>query len=475
MNALADRQPVELPAGNPTIRSFDATGRFWVTTQNARGVVAQVPTFDGTFVTDPVLVAQSADDFAQIIHQTPLAVLRPGSVDDVLKMVRFARQHSLRLAGRGNGHTAFGQSQVEAGVVIDLSSLNQIHTIAADHAIVDAGVVWRDLLLATTAAGLTPPVLTDYTLSVGGVSGRSYQHGAQVDNVLELQVVTAEGRLVTCSETKRKDLFDAVLAGLGQCAIIVRATIRLIPAKERAQTHRLFYADAPSMLADLRYLVRQKRFDYLRGNVVPSPDASKAFSFFIEATSFYTVPADKPADPLAGVRSLAGLNQLEDQPYFDFTDVVVQLYTALDAAGLGDFAHPWLDLFVPDSQVDAFALQTITTLDPATFLPGSLILFYPFVRSQLKRPLFRVPAEETFFLFDILRSVPPDSVTINAVLNQNRDFYRQNRSLGGTFYPISAVPLESTDWQRHFGPAWPQLMRAKNQYDPDAILPFLGR
>src|ERR1044071_5828654 len=143
-----------------------------------------------------------------------------------------------------------------------MTTLNQIHSVSNDRAVLDAGVVWRDLLLTTVPMGLTPPVLTDYTrltiagtLSVGGVSGRSYIHGAQVDNVIELQVVTGEGELVTCSESENRSLFEAALAGLGLCAGIVRATVRLIPARERARKQRFFYPDAPSMLADLRFLI----------------------------------------------------------------------------------------------------------------------------------------------------------------------------------------------------------------------------
>lgn len=499
MNAPFEVERMVIPTGDRTIYNFDPTGRFYVTTKDTKGAVHSVPSFDGTLVTDPVLLAPVADDFGHIVHRTPLALLRPGSTDDVINMVRFAGEHGLKLAGRGHGHSAFGQSQVEDGIVIDLSSLNQIHHIGSDYAVVDAGVVWRDLLRATNAVGLTPPVLTDYTrltvggtLSVGGVSGRSYQHGTQVDNVLELLVVTGEGQLVTCSETERKDLFDMVLAGLGQCAIIVRATIRLIPAKDRARTHRLFYPDAPSMLADLRYLVRKERFDYVRGNITPTPDEStdasdqpdvlmdssgestKAFVYFIEATSFYTAPDELPADPLAGLRFLPEPKQVEDRTYFDFTDIVVQLFTALDEAGLGQFAHPWLDLLVPDSQIDDFASQTINQLDPADFLPGSLLLLYPFVRSKVGRPLFRAPDEAQFFLFDILRTVPSDPAAVKAVLEQNRHFYEQNRARGGSVYTISAVPLDADDWQRHFGPVWEQLVRTKQQYDPDGLLPLFG-
>ncbi|MDQ3806205.1 MAG: FAD-binding protein [Acidobacteriota bacterium] len=454
------------------VLGFDLTSRSWVTEASAGGDFSQLPPLDGTLSTDPASLAAAADDFGHLVHRTPVAVLRPGSVEDVARMVRFAREHGIRVAGRGKGHTAFGQSQADAGVVIDMSTLNQIHSIAPDRAVVDAGVVWRDLLLATTPAGLTPPVLTDYTrltvggtLSVGGVSGRSYRHGAQVDNVLELQVVTGEGHLVTCSEAENRKLFEATLAGLGLCAIIVRATIRLVPAGERAQTLRFFYPDAPAMLADLRFLIAAERFDHIRGMSVTTP---AGFAFFVEATSFYTSPAELPADPFAGLNFVPGSEHVEDMTYFEYTDLVVKLIDALNEAGLGGFPHPWLDLFVPDSRIDAFASQTIAALDPALFLPGSLILFYPFVRSRLTRPMLRVPDEEIFFLFDILRTIPHEAAS--AVLAENRALYEQGRDLGGKFYTISAVQLEHQDWKKHFQPVWGHLAGEKSRHDPDNVL-----
>lgn len=459
------------------IVGFDLTNRSWVTRASGAddGSFSLLPPLDGTLVTDPASLAAIADDFGHIIHRTPIAILRPGSVEDVVKLVRFARQHGIRVVSRGKGHTAFGQSQAEAGVVVDVSTLNQTHSIAADRAVVDAGVVWRDLLLATTAVGLTPPVLTDYTrltiggtLSVGGVSGRSYQYGAQVDNVLELQVVTGEGELLTCSETSNRELFEAALAGLGLCAIIVRATIRLIPAKERARTLRLFYPDASAMLADLRFLINEERFAHIRGMSVTTPEGG--FAFFIEGTSFYTSAAELPADPLEGLNAIPGAEQFEDRTYFEYTDLVVQLIDALDAAGLGGFPHPWLDLFVPDSEIDAFASQTIAALDSSLFLPGSLILFYPFRRSRLTRPMLRVPDEEIFFLFDILRTIPPDPAVVQAVLAENRNLYERNRELGGRFYTISAVQMEAADWKKHFQNRWGLLVSQKRRHDPDNVL-----
>ena len=451
---------------------FDLAGRSWVTEASTGGAFAQLPPLDGTLTTDAASLAAAADDFGHIIHRMPVAVLRPGSVEDIVKLVRFARAHNIRVAGRGKGHTAFGQSQAEAGVVIDMTTLNQIHSVGPDAAVVDAGVVWRDLLLATVPAGLTPPVLTDYTrltvagtLCVGGVSGRSYVHGAQVDNVLELQVVTGEGELVTCSESENESLFEAALAGLGLCAVIVRATVRLIPARERAQTLRLFYPDAPAMLADLRFLVSAERFDHIRGMSVPTPGG---FAFFLEATSFYTSDGELPANPTEGLNFIPGSQQTEDLTYFEYTDLVVKLIDALNEAGLGGFPHPWLDLFVPGSKVDDFASRTIAALDPSLFLPGSLILFYPFVKSRLRRPMLRVPDEEVFFLFDILRTIPHEAV--EAVIAENRRLYEENCDLGGKFYTISAVPLGHHDWVKHFQPFWGRLASEKSRRDPDNVL-----
>ena len=479
MKTTLDHETIADAVVAPVIREFDPTGRFWITARDATGCFAPVPPFDGTLLTDPALLAPFADDFGHLIHRTPLAILQPGSVDDVVRMVHFARQHGLPIAGRGNGHTAFGQAQADAGVVIDISNLNRIHAITPGYAVVDAGVVWRDLLLATTAQGLTPPVLTDYTaltvggtLSVGGVGGRSFRYGAQVDQVLELQVVTGDGQLITCSASENSDLFDAVLAGLGLCAIIVRVTLRLIPARDRARTHRIFYPDVLTMLADLRLLTTNERFDYVRGNGAPTPGDSTptTFVFFIEATTFYTLPDELPDNPLNGLRFIKGMEQQEDRTYVEFTDIVVQLFAALDAAGLGHLPHPWLDLLVADSRMDRFASQTIARLDPAQFLPGSLMLFYPFVTARLSRPLFRVPDEDQFFLFDILRTVPPDPAVIERVLAENRQLYEQNRALGGSFYTISAVSMDTHDWQRHFGTAWHDLKRAKRQHDPGSLL-----
>jgi FAD/FMN-containing dehydrogenase len=78
------------------------------------------PDFDGVLLLDDASRTATADDFGHIIHRQPLAVLKPGSVDDVVKLVQFARRNKINVAARGQGHSTQGQAQVEAGVVVDI-------------------------------------------------------------------------------------------------------------------------------------------------------------------------------------------------------------------------------------------------------------------------------------------------------------------------------------------------------------------
>jgi len=457
------------PHQNSTLR-FDPLRRGWFALSGADPVSLLPADFDGTLSTDIADLDAVADDYGHIVHHSPIAVLQPGSVQDVAKMMTFAYQHGIRVACRGKSFNTFGQSQADAGIVIDMSSLNRIHAITPDHAIVDAGITWRNLLVKTLEQGLTPAVLTDFlgttvggTLSVGGFGGTTYLSGGQIDHAIELQVVTGKGELLTCSKTENSSLFNAALGGLGLCAIIVRATLRLHPAKQQARTHRLHYPDLPTMLQDLRFLVRAERFSHLRGHCEAIRDA---FAYFIEATSFHSHPDELPADPYQGLNHRRGVEVVHDRSFFAHADLVVQAIAALDEAGLGAYPHPWLDLIVPDSRIDSLAAQVIATLNPAQVLPGSPILFYPMLRSRLNRLLPPMPSEELFYGFDVLRTVPPHPGLVLTAMEQNRRFFEQNRAMGGRLYPISAVQQSRMDWKKHFAPHWDALSAERIRHDP---------
>jgi FAD/FMN-containing dehydrogenase len=225
------------------------------------------PPVTGEFTTDPAALSATADDFGHVIRRTPRYVLKPAAVADISAVVAWAANQGLKVAARGQGHSNYGRPMVQGGVVIDMSALNTIHSIASDRMVVDAGAQWSAVIDAALARGLTPPVLTAFTglsvggtLSVGGIGGMSHLYGMQTDNVLELNVVVADGRELTCSATQNADLFDAVRAGLGQVGIITSATLKLMPAPARVRRYQLFYPDQATLTADQRKVLDERRF-----------------------------------------------------------------------------------------------------------------------------------------------------------------------------------------------------------------------
>lgn len=187
---------------------------------------ATAPSLDGTLTFDAASLAANSHDQGNIVFQRPCAVLRPGSVQDIRKMVGFCADHGIEVAPAGAHHAMFGQPLVSGGLVIEMRSLDTIHSIGTDGADVDAGVLWKDVIEAAYEQGLTPASITSYigttiggTLSMGGIGMMSaYRAGAQVDHARRLQVVTGEGgsngapthRTVTCSRRRSPDSASAV-------------------------------------------------------------------------------------------------------------------------------------------------------------------------------------------------------------------------------------------------------------------------
>jgi cytokinin dehydrogenase len=475
MKNASRRQVLQGAIASAIIIGFNPAMRSWVTSASAASEFESLPPLDGILYTDSATRNAAADDFGHLVRRYPSAVLKPGSIEDIVRIVRFARSHKLKVAARGQAHSTYGQPLIEAGIVIDMSSLDTIHTINAEGAEVDAGVLWSQLLLASLERQLTPPVLTDYialsvggTLAVGGIGGRSHRYGVQVDNVLSLQVVTGAGNLETCSRSQNRDLFEAVLAGLGQCGIIVRATVRLIPSAQNSRVFLLFYNDLAALTHDQRWLIAQKRFDYVEGQVVP--DASGGWRYMLEAASFYT-PPDEPDNSslLAGLSYTQSTQQIEDKSYFDFANRLAPTVAFLKESGVWFYPHPWLDLFVPATAVDRFVGEIVSDLTLADTGQGPVLL-YPVPTDRLRLPLFRVPDEEVVFLFAILRTAPPNASAIASMLADNRTFFERNRDTGGYRYPIDAVSFSQTDWRQHFYPVWGKLVSAKRRYDPDNLL-----
>ncbi|GGS51592.1 FAD-binding protein [Actinokineospora fastidiosa] len=450
-----------LVTGAAAVVAFDPLGLRWVA-QATPGTVA-VPDLDGELLTDPAALAEAAEDYGQLVHRSPRAVLRPGSTRDVVRMVRFANRHRIAVAMRGQGHSTFGQAQ-SAGVVIDSRPLSDI-AVRGTTAVVGAGATWGSLVDAALALGMTPPVATDYlglsiggTLSVGGIGGASQHHGSQVDTVRSLEVVTGTGDLVRCAPGDR--LFDAVLGGLGQYGLIVRAWLDLVPAAATARVYKLTYDHLTDLTAAQRIAVRDGRFSYVEGQIVP---AEGGWAYVLEAASYHDTEPDD-AKLLAGLPPADA--EITDLPYRAWLNRITDVVDQIRPLRL---PNPWVNLFLPDAGTDAFVADVLSRLTPAE-VGGGPILLYPVHRARMTRPMVRLPDTDLVFLLSILRALPADDATVDALLADNRAMYDDAVRIGGTQYPIGSIPVTPADWQRHYGARYRRVLADKATYDPRRVL-----
>lgn len=476
-NRLTRRAVITGLATGSLVVGLDPVTGHWASASSVGEPLRDLPPLDGTVHLDSASRTAAADDFGHIVHHEPVAVLSPGSVDDIMAMVRYCARHGLPVAARGQGHATKGQAQVTRGLVIDMSPLQSI-SIGSGRAVVQGGAVWSALLHASLPHGLTPPVLTDYlelsiggTLSAGGVGGTCQRHGAQVDNVLSLDVVTGTGSLVTCSPSRHADLFHAVLSGLGQCAIIVRVTLRLLPAPSTVRHYQLFYPSVAALTADQRKVVRDGRFGYVEGQVQAAPDGSGGWLYMLEAVAFFdgtTPPSD--GSLLGDLSYTRGTEAIEDLDYFDFLNRLAAPVEYLRSIGEWDRPHPWLNVFLPDAATDSLVESVVSDLTPADIGLSGVILLYPVRRALLRQPLLRVPDSELVFLFTLLKTASAGADSVDAMVAANRSLYERVVSAGGTQYPVGTIPTTHADWLRHYGAAWPAFAAAKRRYDPAGLL-----
>jgi FAD/FMN-containing dehydrogenase len=467
------------------VAGWNVVDQTWATAAQAAGNpnVVPVPALDGRLETTPAVVESFAHDFGHFFDggaNKPWAVLRPGSINDIVRIVNYARVNGIKVAVNGQGgtgddiesHSVYGQARVPGGISIDARGMSKVCSVRSGYAVVEAGTTWAQLTEAALKTGQTPPALPDYlylsiggTLSVGGIGGTVHKYGLMVDNVDSLDIVTGDGRLVSASRSNRPDLFHAALAGAGQVGIIVRVRARLVPAPKRAVIFTLYYADLATYLADSEKLLAEGRFQVNAGEMVPKPDGS-GWRYKMEAGATYNTTAPDRAKLLAGLRDVRSEAVIEDHTYRDYMFRLDAYEVYLKETGHWYTPKPWLSMFLPASKTKAFMERVERELN-ADSLGGGFLLFYPYYTSKIKAPLAVQPNESVGYLFDLLRFPNPGDPNIDAMLDQNRRLYDIAVGLGAKRYLVGSIPnMTQADWKTHYGTRWAGFASAKKKYDP---------
>ena len=205
-------------------------------------------------VSGQVIAADDGDfDLARalwngMIDRRPVVIVRARDVADVAPAIAFARARGLDLAIRGGGHNVAGNGTAEGGVVLDLGNLHDVVVDPGERTVrVQAGATLAHIDAATAPHGLAVPIgvvsgtgIAGLTLG-GGVGWLTRAHGLTADNLLTVDLVTADGEHLTADATGHPDLFWAMKGGGGNFGVVVAFTFRAHPLGPQVFGGNLLY------------------------------------------------------------------------------------------------------------------------------------------------------------------------------------------------------------------------------------------
>ena len=171
-----------------------------------------------------------------MINRYPAMVVRCASANDVIMAVNAARQANILVSVRGGGHNVVGHATNDGGMVIDVSPMKAVTVHPEKQTVIaQAGATWADVDHATQAFGLATPGgevsetgIAGLTLG-GGVGHLRRKYGLTIDNLLSVDIVTANGDLLHASANENQDLFWAVRGGGGNFGIVINFEYQLHP------------------------------------------------------------------------------------------------------------------------------------------------------------------------------------------------------------------------------------------------------
>jgi FAD/FMN-containing dehydrogenase len=214
-----------------------------------------------------------------MIDRTPALIARCAGAADVVHCVNFARYHGLPLSVRGGGHNVSGNAVCQGGLMIDLSPMRGIR-VQPQRAIAraEAGCTWRDFDAETQAFGLATtggiiPTTGIAGLTLGGGLGwLMRKHGLSCDNLNSLDMVTADGRLVTANAAENAELFWAARGGGGNFGVVTSFEFRVHPVGQ------VFGGMVAHSLERARDVLR-----FFRDFAVAAPDELTPMAAFVTA------------------------------------------------------------------------------------------------------------------------------------------------------------------------------------------------
>ncbi len=413
-----------------------------------------------------------------MIDKKPALIAQCANAADVMAAVTYGRERGLDIAVRGGGHNGGGLGTVDGGLVIDLSPINNVRVDPDARTVrVGGGATWADVDSATHAFGMAVPTGIISTTGVGGLTlggGMGHltrKYGLTIDNLLEADMVLADGSFVTVDADNHPDLFWAVRGGGGNFGVVTSFLFR-------GNDVSMDYAGP--MLWELEHT--KDVLQWYREFMPAQADEINGFFAFV------TVPGPPFPDALVG-KKMCGV-------FWCCTGTDGQAEAALDSARaaapvatehVGRMPHPaWQSMFdplypaghqwywkadfikeIPDAAIDkhieyAHALPT----------PQSTMHMYP-----IDGAAARVGADETAWAYRdakwgmVIVGVDPDPASNDKIISWTRDYWDAIHpySAGGAYVNFMMDDEGQERVKASYRHNDDRLAKIKAQYDPDNV------
>jgi FAD/FMN-containing dehydrogenase len=413
-----------------------------------------------------------------MIDKRPRLIARCADVADVIAAVEFAREEGWPLAIRGGGHNGAGLGSVDDGLVIDFSRQRSVRVDPESRTVrVDPGCTSGDVDHATHAFGLAVPFGIVSTTGVAGLTlggGTGYltrKFGLTIDNLLEADVVLADGRFVKASERENPELFWALRGGGGNFGVVTSFLFRAHPvstvyagpifweakhAGDVMRAYRDFLPDAPEELGVFVGLKTVPPVDPF-----PSEYQGKHACAIIGAYNGSAADGQRVLAPLLDALPPPAFNWMQEMPF----PAIQSLFDPFFPEGLqwywkGDFVNS-----LPDEAID-------THIARAAEAPSALSLMHLY---PIDGAVHRAPQDATAWS----ARDAAFSMVIAAIDSEPRnadELKRWGRSYWEAVHPFNRdggyvnfmMDDEAGDRvEASYGENYARLARVKAQYDPD--------
>ncbi|MCW3110251.1 MAG: FAD-binding oxidoreductase [Segetibacter sp.] len=413
-----------------------------------------------------------------MFDKRPSMIVKCVDVADVIASVNFARDNNILLAIKGGGHNAAGLGMCDEGLVIDLSPMKGVHVdIEKETALVQAGCTLGDVDHATHVFGMAVPSGIASTTGIsgltlgGGLGHLTRQCGLTIDNMLEADVVLADGSYVKASASENKDLFWALRGGGGNFGVVTSFLFRLYPVST---------VYAGPMLWELSEA--REVMQWYQELITKAPNELNGFFAFL------SVPPGPPFPEHLHLRKMCGvvwcysgpLEKAEEifKPIRNFKEPALDFVGPIPLPALQSMFDPilapgmqwyWKADFVKELSDESIELHIQHALQMPTWL--STMHMYP-----INGAASRVNKNDTAWEYRdatwsmVIAGIDPDPVNNDKLISWARDYWNALHpySAGGAY--INFMMEEGDDRiKATYGDNYEKLIKVKTKYDPQNL------